>query len=493
MEIAKTIDEIIDHPYLVYSSAHPTFSKKYNIDQYLNNIEIRTPEDSIISILDILYNDAYTKETTFFQKIVDNITLSDEIKNQMRSAWEEGKSGKAYGYSKFMTYYDALRKGLIDTTASMEEAISKVKQFYSNFTYKADDELIHSFFNSYDATNLIMQTPNKVFEDFYSYIMKNDKYASKGKDVLDIYAKTIKQWSADYFSQTSTLGEKYIFSEKDLKPSVNNRGKTVDSVYNTLMSSLIGTFRGKTLEVAIGDVVTGALKEAGKNIETDVYQFLNIDLQRDYGIEKKIEESLEQGYNALKKTENDFIASGGYAIRYSAKAGGENSDIKIKGTASYLYRMEEIKGLFTGLGFNQSQYRNFLFTLANTCQGFIASNRWKQVEQILTQIAVIWMFDDVVPNLSFDENAGAGLNFYNIRGHIITSSELFLRLKDSLAGTIGADGRKTKKFLAFTRKKASFKEDPSMDWDEVYRYYLSANEIGLNMKSKNLIQAIFDF
>ena len=492
------INSIIEHPYLIYHGATgdkwTTSTSDRNgrkdITKFLNaklGSQKEVAEGRLIDIITFLYLTELAKE----QKMVEAITgpgsaIPDTVKNTLNNLL------KTKSYSAFMTYFDAFQKDLIDDKATYEEALDEVKKFYQTFTYKRDNALIHAFFEQYKWE--IGKTVEQVFKDLTDFVRNYDKnFTSKQIQILQ---NTIGKLKNDYKRTKQKPDLEHIFAAEDFQQTTKTKRdgseETIRSVVEELTSKIIGTFRGKTLEMATAENVVGTITIQGKNIDTDTIATYTATFERGTktieDINKKI--GLTTEYEDLKKIERQLTENGGYSVHYSVK-GGNMSLLKIKENATYEQRLQEIKEMFSKLQINQNNYKEFIFTFANTINGFIADNKWNDVKATLQQFAAIWMFDDIIPDLRKElETQPTNLNFYNIQGYTITGSDLFLMLKERL------QGQRSKEFIIFTKdtdkkyEEKHPKKAEQSDWDYIYQSGMNTQRLGLKMYGKNLFDAL---
>ena len=270
--------------------------------------------------------------------------------------------------------------------------------------------------------------------------------------------------------------------------------KTLDQ---WMASVLRGLFGGSTGEIAINGAVTGMLTSAsGLNPDTDVVQYWSAKLTRDIESEKLVD--AQEHYEDLKRIEQEINTAGGYVIHYSAKF-GEGTDLKVKGDAAYDQRLTELRNMLEDL--QAEGYEDFLFTFANTIKGFIADDRWEDVKTSLIQFVAIWMFDDIIPNLrqEMEQNKNIALNFYNIRGKTIVSSELFTYLKEYF-NSLTIKGQRprptpiliTRTSYLFSKADEEAAQKTSDPWQETYNIAMTKAKMGLKLKGNNVIQEILN-
>ena len=497
-----TYNDILSNPYLVFEKNNNSALKNWATSK-LNNIQIsmQAPLDKNVGILDVLYKDAVAKEKKLFQAILQSDVINNEVKNNLQYLFDTEQ------YAQFMTYYDGFRQNLIQTETDIKTVIEEVKKFYQAFTYKKDDALIQKFFKTYNPNDFLGKTPKDIFQDFKDYVDIHQNDLGLSNQQKSLLQKAINRVEVSYFSQTIHLGD-HKFVEEDLishskTTTYGGKTKTVEErpLIETLKRSIVGIFRGKTLENAIGNVVLGDVKVEGENIETDTVQVLTASVERDTEAEK-ILSNAEITYEKIKDLQTQVIDNGGYVIKYSAKAGGETSDIMIKHAGSYLRRIEELRGLLSSVLSDTSSFQNFLFAFANTCTDFIAASpdNWKKVQNVMVQLSVVWMFDDIIPDLetSLDKDKGAAVNFYNIRGYIIPSSVLFQKFKEYLLYKAGVKTEKQKMYVTFNKRGTSISQkdidysDVKDAWETVYERGMKSNTLEIKLKGKNLIDALFN-
>lgn len=481
----KDINTIISHPYLIYKESRSDWPE---IESHIQPSYVVAVKE-FDNVLDLLINQERTKETTFFKSLCSSSSpIPPSIKGELTNLFNSGR------YSEFATYLDAFQKNLVSDKQTVKQALQALDQYYSLFTFKKDEARIRDFFAHY--TIKPNQSIAEVFEALAEYLSEGKDIETKGQ--RQVIQEAVSSLKIKFETGAGKrLGPDYRFSNEDLTTK-SIKSKTGMKTLNEWMASVLrGLFGGSTGEVAIDGKVTGMLtSKSGLNPDTDVVQYWSASLTRDIESEGLV--AAQEHYEDLAQIEQDIHNSGGFVIHYSAKF-GEGTDLKVKGDAGYDQRLKEIRGMLEDL--HAHGYEDFLFTFANTVKGFIADDRWEDVKTSLIQFVAIWMFDDIIPDLRSEmtANQNVALNFYNIRGKTIVSSELFQYLKDYF-DSLTIEGRRprpapitiTRSSYVFTdtdRQSVKLAEDP---WQKTYDIAMSNMKMGLKLKGNNVIQTILD-
>lgn len=481
----KDVNSIISHPYLIYKSSQDDWPEIKNHIQPSYTVAVK----EFNSVLDLLIQQERKKEKAFFEGLCSaESPIPPSIKEELLNLFNSNK------YSQFITYLDAFEKGVIKDKVTVQEALKALDDYYALFTFKNDEKRIRDFFGHYKIqTN---QTMASVFEALMDYLQKGKDIQTKNQQ--QVIQEAIKSLQIKFESGSGKrFGPNYKFSVEDLtNPTFKSKTgmKTLDQ---WMASVLRGLFGGSTGEIAIGGAVTGMLtSRSGLNPDTDVVQYWSAEFTRDINSEALV--AAQEHYEDLAQIEQDIADSGGYVIHYSAKF-GEGADLKVKGDAAYDQRLREIRTMLEEL--QATGYEDFLFTFANTIRGFIAEDCWDDVKVSLIQFVAIWMFDDIIPDLRNEmvANSNVALNFYNIRGRTIVSSELFQYLKDYF-NSLTQEGVKPKPApITITRNSYVFtdadKEAARLSdnrWQKTYDIAMSQAKMGLRLKGNNVIQLILN-
>lgn len=493
----KDLSEIISHPYLIYKPNTNINTNMYTedndkeaqfysvVNQHIRPIYYATV-NYFQGVLSYLIDQERTKERNFFDTICKSDKIPATIRTNCDLLFKEGK------YSELAEYLDAFKKNLTSDKKTVQEVREELKAYYEQFTFKRDEERIRKFFK---------QNPPKIDESLDTLFVNLENYLTQTEGTYNEGQKQILQKAVQdlkiNFESSGFLSPHYQFTAPDFTVK-NIKTKHGDkTLVEAIASKLRGLFGGKTGEFATGNMVIGMLtRESGKNPDTDVAEYWSKDMEVIRNLDTIDSKIVVKHYEDLQQIEQTLADSGGFAIHYSVKF-GESRDIKIKGDANYAQRLEEIKQMLKDM--QASGYEDFLFTFANTIKGFVAEDRWEEVKTSLIQFVSIWMFDDIIPNLQDEtkQTKNIALNFYNIGGHTIVSSELFIALQNYLRSLLENPGRPRPTLIAFTRNSYVFpKEDiqtaliQDNPWEWVYERAMTGMKMGIKMQQKNVIAEI---
>ena len=476
---------ILSHPYLIYRHSENDWP---SLRSHIQPLYVVASKD-FDNVLDLLIKQEQEKERSFFSALCGSTSpIPDDIKSNMQTLYN------SQDYSKLATYLDAFQKDLIHDQRTIEEVLNDLDKYYSIFTFKNDEARIRNFFSHYSIQ------PNQTIASVFEALSEE---LQKGKDVETEKQRKVLKQAVDSLQIKFTsgagkrLGLDYQFTKSDLTQKTIKSKTGMKTLDQWMASVLRGLFGGSTGEIAINGAVTGMLTStSGLNPDTDVVQYWSAELTRDIKSEKLVD--TQEHYEDLKKIEQAINTTGGYVIHYSAKF-GEGTDLKVKGDAAYDQRLNELRSMLEDL--QAEGYEDFLFTFANTVKGFIADDRWEDVKTSLIQFVAIWMFDDIIPNLrqEMEQNKNVALNFYNIRGKTIVSSELFRYFKEYF-DSLTIKGQRprptpiliTRTSYLFSRADEEAAQKTSDPWQETYNIAMTKTKMGLKLKGHNVIQEILN-